>query len=263
MKKQEIIDVNCMLGKWAPEPLEFSEEGELLAQMDYFGISQALCFHALAWKGHPIYGNREIMKVKNRKRLKLCWTVLPEITGETESGDELMEIIVKNDISALRFFPNAYHYHLDEKFFGDGFARLEELEIPLIFEHSLSLDGAMVNLGELYKLCERYPKIPVVLVNPGIRSIRPLLPFFKNLGNFYVGTSTFSLHGGIAYVTKRFGCRKLVFDSRMPFQSAGSALAMVNYAAISQSEKEAILGGTMGEVLANYEEKRRHFFKQR
>ena len=74
----QLFDASAYVGDWATERLAFSTPGELLAEMDRFGIGRALVCHTLAWQNSPSLGNARLMReIASHPRLEPCWVVVP------------------------------------------------------------------------------------------------------------------------------------------------------------------------------------------
>jgi len=57
-----IIDANVMIGRWPTRNLEFFSINDLIQQMNYHNINQAVVFSSISVKHNPIEGNVELMK---------------------------------------------------------------------------------------------------------------------------------------------------------------------------------------------------------
>ena len=82
------FDGNCVIGmrsirrSGCAGEAEFYSLEDLLAEMDYAGIDDALVYHSLAKEYVPMLGNRQLMdEISGHERLHPCWVVMPNGTG--------------------------------------------------------------------------------------------------------------------------------------------------------------------------------------
>jgi len=78
---------------------------------------------------------------------------------------------------------------------------------------------------------------------------RSLFALVKKFDNLYVETFGYKQHHGIEEFCKRFGAHRMVFGSGMPAYSGGAAVAMINYARISDEEKRMIAYENLEKIL--------------
>ena len=231
-----IIDANVMIGRWPTRNLKFYSVDDLIQQMNYHNINQAVVFSSISVKHNPIEGNVELMKSisNNLDRIIPCWVVLP--TWKIETGRELFSDLKSNQIKIVRVFPQEHNFVLDDWECGDLYKVLETAHIPIL------LDGPTVSPTQIYSICKKYPELPVILMQSEYALNRNFYMLFSLCPNFYLEISTYYIYYGIEDIVHRFGPSRLIFGSRMPFQEPGAALAIAKMADISQSEQEMILG---------------------
>jgi len=238
-----IIDANTMIGRWPTRSLKFSSVDDLIRQMDYHDISQAIVFSASSVKHNPIEGNIEMMKIisNHHDRIIPCWIVLP--TWKIETDREMIKDLKTNNVKVVRIFPKEHNFVLDNWVCSSLYKSLEKSRIPLL------VDGVNANPSQLYMICSNYPELPVILVQSEYSLNRNLYMLFAQCPNFYLEISTYFIYYGIEDIVNRFGASKIIFGSRMPFQEPGAALTMVKMADISPLDKEMILGKNMEQLI--------------
>lgn len=245
MTKLPFFDCNCMIGRYSvPRLGNFFTTDRLLEEMDFFGIEEALVYHALAKEYAPGVGNEKLLEeIKGNKRMHSCWVLLPPSTEELSRPEELIETMLSKGIRAVRLFPKIQNFSLDEWSWGEFWTLLEKHKMIVL----IGLD--QTSWKELNDIGARYPRIPIILteVNYGInRNLYPLLEKFNNL---FIEISGYQVHRGIETICKRFGAKHLIFGSRMPFYTPGSTLMMLTHAKISEAEKSLIANGNLRRLL--------------
>lgn len=249
MSKIEYLDVSCYVGRRGIiHPGSFYKAEDLLGQMQKLDIKRALVYHALAREYDLAEGNRLLMQeIRQFTCLSPIWVVMPHHTGEFYEPVRLGELLIEENIKAVRMFPgiNDHNYCVAEWNCGELFNMLEQSEIVLL----LGLD--QVSWNEIHDLCSTHPNLRIVLTDVTYRIDRNLYQLLKKFKNLYIETFGYKVNCGIEEITRLFGADRLIFGSGMPAYSGAAAMAMVSYAQISHDDKikiacrnlEGILGG--------------------
>ena len=242
-----LFDANCMLGRIiAPkEGFPLSVE-DLLRVMDDFQIAEALVYHAMSKEYHPRDGNRVLLdEIAGAGRLHPMWVVMPSHTGEFPPEKDLVEEMLAAGVKAARVFP-----HPDRHNFSLGhwaaeglLSSLEQSKIPLFVNQD------EIDWDTVHELCQRHPGLPLVLTSVGYRVNRYLYPLWDKFANLHIDLSSYCGHRGIEDVVERFGAARLLFGTRLPYFTPGSAIGMLSYAAISEADKKQIAGGNLKNLL--------------
>ena len=122
------FDVNCMLGRYNLFNSEsFYTKERLLQEMAYYGISDALVFHAVSMENSPQLGNQLIMKeVADTPSLHPVWSLLPTISAERGRVRSYLDEMQEHNVRIVRLFPLQFHFDLDDWCFGEVFDMLSE-----------------------------------------------------------------------------------------------------------------------------------------
>lgn len=239
------FDSNCCVGKLAvPLPAHYSGVAELAAAMERSGISDALVYHVLGKEYSPATGNQLILdEVREHPNLHPCWCVLPPHTGETPQLAELAGMMRAEGVRAVRVFPKTHNWSLAEWSAGELLSTLEEHAIPLF------IDFAETSCDQVYALCEKHPRLPVVLAGAPFRLSRLVYALLAMTTNLYIELSAFQLHHGIEDLCARFGARRLLFGTSAPHFNPAPSVMAVKYAGISEEEKALIASGNLQRLL--------------
>ncbi len=221
----------------------FYTKQRLLEEMEYYGISEALIFHAVSMEHSAYLGNQLTLKeTADTTSLHPVWTFSPTIPGEAALPEVAVETMLKSGVHVARLFPLQFHFELTDWCLGDIFETLSNRRIPVIIDyfdstmpHADSTDwNAVVNIG-----C-RYPDLPMIVTEFRFRTNRRLYQAMDKCPNLHIETSALWLFRSVEYICRRFGANRLLFGTRLPIRDPSCALGMVNYAMISEEEKAMV-----------------------
>ena len=84
MNDLRFFDAHCYVGRYKTfRPGSFYTTDDLIKQMNYFEISEALVTHSMSREHHPVDGNGAVLvETKGRKNLHPCWALLPPTSRE-------------------------------------------------------------------------------------------------------------------------------------------------------------------------------------
>jgi len=124
-------------------PVRFAETAqELLKEMDFYGISEALVHHARQRDDSPVVGNEILLKeIDGFDRLHGTFAILPMQTGELGSLEEILEIIRAANVQAFWAFPAEHKYLMTRTALNPLYDLMVEREIPLFISVNGSCGG--------------------------------------------------------------------------------------------------------------------------
>lgn len=238
------FDCNAQIGRYGlKHPEAFTTAEELLDEMDYCGISDALIYHSMAKEYSPSVGNRMLMQELTDSRLHPCWVVMPHHTEEMPSPDDLLQEMRDKGVRAVRAYPVFHQFRLSDWCASELLEMLESHSIPLL------LDFDQINWDEAASLLRDHPRLNLILLRTSYRIDRYLFPLFEKYDNLRIETATYQVNYGIEEICRRFGARRLVFGTGMPITEAGPSIAQITYAEISDEDKALIAGGNLRQIL--------------
>ena len=92
---------------------EIFETADFLRDMDYYGIDEALVYHAVAREHSPNLGNEILMKeIGTNKRFHPCWVVMPNVTDEIDRPEILISRMLEAGVRCVRIFPVEHKFSL-------------------------------------------------------------------------------------------------------------------------------------------------------
>ncbi len=242
-KRVKFFDASACFGVALVPPLKYAETAQdLLRDMDFCGVDEALVWHAAMKDDSPVVGNRLLCRaIKGKPRLRGTWALLPFQTGELGTPDEFLSAMKKNNIRALRAWPNEHRYILNATTFGTFFEMMVERRIPLI----LDPDWALIT-----SVLREFPKLTAIAVGHGNwgqdRYFRPLIEQFPN---FCVDISRYELDMGIAEFCARYGPGRLLFATNYPAAVMGAPMLALLHSDIPDEAKAAIASGNLRGML--------------
>jgi len=238
MEEITYFDCNCCFGmRSVIDPGSFYKAEDLKKRMEHYGIAKALVYHSLAREYSPLAGNNMLMEaIRQYTEFYPMWVVMHHHTNEFYTPEELKEKLRVNNVRAVRMFPGIHEqaYSTEKWNCGELFSMLESCRIPLF------LGMNQLGLNDLARICTEYPGLVIILTDLSYSIDRNLYGLLGSFGNLKIEISGYKVHNGIEEICGRFGAERIIFGSKMPEFSGGSAVSVINYARISQKEKQMI-----------------------
>ena len=214
---------------------------ELLAEMDYCGVDEALVHSDGAETASPLVTNAEVSEFcSGSERLHPVWNILPPQTGEM-LPDQLFGEMAHQGVKTLCARPEENRFLLNEITFGPLFEGLIDRKIPLFLQ---------ANWERITNVLKEFPALTMIATGVGVwgqdRLFRPLLERFEN---FYVETSAMELDGGIPALVGKYGPERILFGSGCHRKPMGAASLLLRNLDLEQGAKEAIAHGNLERLL--------------
>ncbi len=252
-----LFDAHTVIGRhvrWTAGGLHSADE--LLAEMDHYGLAEALVLDCLSREMHPLDGNRRVLEAcAGSPRLHPAWVALPPGTDEQPEPAELVEDMRRHGVGALWLLPQQYRYRLSDWCLDPLLEPLAAARVPVFVSFvEVGPQGAATDACEweqVIDLCRRWPDLPVVLSEHRIRrGQRMLYRAFDACPNLRLELSCYWLNRGIEYVTARWGAERLLFGSGWPAFGQHMTLATLTRAEIDDRDKELIAGDNLRRLSA-------------
>ncbi len=240
----KFFDCNCAFGPFRTRVFRFARTAaELIEEMDFANIDRALVYHTAMRYDHPLVGNDLVVKeTTGQPRLLATWSVLPSQTGEQPALDVLLREMQRQNIRALRLFPDDHRYFVDEITWGDQLAVYAERRIPLFVRASLD---------KVAQLLKSFPELIVVTPSQGSNPLdRYAWPLIEKYPHLIFETSGYVVDNGIEEFCRRYSASRLVFGSGYPENSNGAAMLALAHAEIPLADRQAIASGNLTQLLA-------------
>ncbi len=168
--------------------------------------------------------------------------------------DELLDRMAEAGVRAVRFFPGHLKFPIEDWALGPILEVLEEGRVPVFFDPTPQLratDRDMTDWDALVRICKAHPKLPVIATEQRMYWYdRTWYPALEACDNLHIELSPFWMYKGIEFVCREYGADRLIFGTRLPVRDAGTTIAQLQYAEVSEQEKQAIAGGNLRRLLA-------------
>jgi predicted TIM-barrel fold metal-dependent hydrolase len=253
-----VFDAVCTVGRH----LKLLEGGQhtiedLLAEMDHFGVSEALVLDCLSRENHPADGNQRVAELtKDHPRLHPAWAALP--TGapdEQPPPDEFIEAMRRNGVGAVFLFPRQYVFPLSGWAMDPLLEPLAEARVPVFVNYNeVGPNGTSwdeTDWDAVVDLCKRWPQLPVVVNEHRIRRANRLIyRALDTCDNLRIELSGYWLHRGIEFISRNWGAHRLIFGSNWPHLGHAPTLTTLTCAEIDDADRQRIAGGNLRELLS-------------
>ncbi len=249
------FDANAMIGEhFSPREGHYWTADDLLAEMDFFGIDEALVYHGLAAEYDLDYGNRQLRDALcNRPRLHPCYVMALPPYGPPTPVDTIVSQALRGGVKAVRFFwggPFSNLTVLDLDTLGDLFAAVERHRIPMILANDGGTQIGGEQLVQIKNVCRVFPALPVILCSPKFSRDFPVIyTLLDRCKNFHLDISGIHNNGVLEEIARRFGVHHLIFGTNFPWFGGGQSRIALAYADLPESEKAAIASGNLMRLL--------------
>lgn len=244
----QFYDCNAYFGRPSVRPLlPVASAGELLAEMDRCGVSQALVWHIAQHDGSPQAGNQILAEaIQDQPRLSGCWSILPNQGKEFSPMEKFVREMRQARVFGLRAFPTSHHFLLNGVSMGSWLDPMVTQRIPLFLSVARGANWEIA-----YDLLNEFPNLVCVICDHGCwgedRRFRPLIERYPNV---YIDTSQYLLDGGIEDFVSTYGPERILYGSGFPESYFGGMMLAILHAQISTEAKEAIAGKNLERIFS-------------
>ena len=186
-----------------------------------------------------IFGNREAISIaEGQPRLVSIAAVPP--TAILESGDPAYyDRLLDEGVQAFAALPKAFHTSLHPKSMREVAEALMAHRRPLIVVGTDS-EG---RFEQAARLAEEYPELPIIMQGTHWASGRLFWEAMERCENLYFDISSNQINGVLRLVRDHFGAERALYSSAWPNKSMGAMKSMIEYADLSESDKDLIAHG--------------------
>ncbi|HYH56786.1 MAG TPA: amidohydrolase family protein, partial [Anseongella sp.] len=218
---------------------------QLLEELDHCSISGALVASAQSLNYDLLHANLELSAaIKPYPRLFAIWNVMPHQTGEFPGPEELGKLMQQHNVPALSIHPQTNAWDWKAHHCAALFEWLSKNRVLTIVT-SAEL-GGWPDVGEFL---ERYPELPVLLINASWSEQRYLLPLLTEHRNLHISFNNFQINEGIEFLHEKGCTEQMIFASNAPAMSAGAHRCYIDYAAIPEEARAKVAGGNLLRLL--------------
>ena len=241
------FDASPMIGAhFAPREGKFFSAEDLIEEMDFFGIDEALVYNGLAREYDFQTGNSTLMEsIKEMPRLHACWVAGLHHFGVLSEPRNFVKEAIASGVKILRLFfggPLSDFDQIDVLAYRHLFDELEKHLFPVIIEFESGDTLSSLQIIDLDKLLAEFPKLPVILATTRTSGleIRALCSRMEKFINLHLMTCGLHGNGLIEAFVSEFGHDRLVFGTNFPWFGAGQTKIALAYTNLSEQARQAI-----------------------
>jgi predicted TIM-barrel fold metal-dependent hydrolase len=235
-----LIDADAMLGRHPRRDVGPGTVTHTLAEMDRFGISEALVSHSWSWLHDPHTGNLRLIELlAGRSRLRPCWVLLPATCGETGDPEEFAAEALAHGVAAVRAYPADHGYDLAGPDAAPVLDAVAAAGLPLL------LDAQQAGWAAVEAVAAARPALPIVVGGLGYRVLRQAAGVLARTGNVYLGLANLSSNCGLEWLADRFGPGRLVFGTGAPYRDPAEAVTRLLWSELDDGAVAAVGSGNL------------------
>jgi predicted TIM-barrel fold metal-dependent hydrolase len=240
-----ITDINTGIGCVAGIKTRFEDPVGLINAMDTYRISNAVVFHTDALRDvHRGNALASEATKSSEGRLSPCYVLRSDLGGsEMPVADKLLAQLRAEKPAAVKLYPNAHRFILNEFYAGELLDVLNTLHMPILFD-----SDQKPSYESLPDLAKHYPDIKFIMLRQAINESRYARPLLEKLENVYFDAGIMIDTCFIEELVSKFGASKLLFGSGMPLYMPAGALGMIIYSRISDDDKQSIFSGNWNRI---------------
>lgn len=228
-----IVDIHTCIGA-QPEDDRAHDSPTLLAEMDRAGVAEALCMHFAAIRYDAALGNARLMEIcRCQPRLHPVAVVNPAVhSGVVEEIRRAAEA----GACAFRFTPGRQGWAVDSEALARAWSAVAETGLPGLVEV-----GGSGEASRVARMASEYGGV-LVLANISYGTLGEAIAVLERYERVALEACRLVTPGVVEYLVETVGPARLLFGSGATAWEIAPTLAMIQQAAISPQDREAILG---------------------
>lgn len=240
MKQRRYFEPFAAIGrKNAPDKYYPFMPEILLDDMKYARIHGAAILHNTALDHSYIYGNREGLALANGNSRLFALAAVPT-TANLESGNpSYLNGLLNSGIRGFVMSPKLL-CSLNPKNFSELADALIAHSRPLIFTMNTFPKEQYDRISEI---AEMYPNLKILLHGVHWANARIVWNMLLRLDNLYFDISSFHINDILEKTKELLGIHRVVYSSAWPTKSMGAIKAMIEYANITEEDKDMVAHG--------------------
>ncbi len=244
MKQRKYFEILASVGRKCAPDGDYPINPEILLEdMKYARVHGAAVLENTAREYSFVYGNRECLELAKKNPRFVSIAIVPT-TAALESGDENY---LKNLLdSGVRAFAIG-----DEMRCAYNARTIRPIAEALMqYNRPLIVPGINEDKMERVDLiAEAYPELPIIIHGASWGFGRSACELLSRRKNIYFDMSSMHLNNLLEMTREKFGIDRLLYSSAWPFRSMGAMKALVEYADVSEEEKDLVAYGNACRLL--------------
>lgn len=216
---------------------------EVLASMERCGIAAAVVSAGWSKDYAAGYGNERLCEeLKKSERLYGCYTVMPGDCLDFPAAQEAVRDLKAKGMVAAKMYPATHYFNADEVSMGAYYDALDKAGVPLF------VDYGEVDLRDLKDVLSLHPTLNIVIQNMSWAVLHRIMPYLRKYKNLHLELSNTQANRLPEIAVKLGIVDQILFGSGLPKMSPGAARAFIDYALISEEDKQKMAGGNLARI---------------
>lgn len=251
-----IYDANAFIGKWPYWPIRSSSSAEVAGELTNWRIDRAAICSTRSvfvnWEDGNIEAEAAVREHPSHFAPFVCLGTLELSHVMPQRAYNFADYMARG-FRGVRLYPQHHSYHpLYEAFVDTILEDAASRGWPVLLPLRIIMNWGVpsLDLSVMEALVERHARVNWIL--SGINYLHELqlaTSLMRRLPSVHLETSCVMGYAAIAKTVQRCGARQILFGSGAPVQHGAAALSKILHAPLSDSDREAILGGNLQHLL--------------
>lgn len=237
MNERIYIDINNQIGKRSniiSPSVPYSIE-KYLEDHNHAGIDLSMAISSKSIPYSVFLGNKEIIEIsKKNKAIYPIASLYPGIEYDISNINDYFRDLYANGVKGI-FLDLTKLFEFIPSLFDSIFEFARKNRLPIM----ISWDDIQ-DKEKIFTLINKNQDLKFIILNLNWSFRKYIFEYMKINKNLYIGINGFNYQGMIEDVCNIFSSKRLLFASGYPFYNIGACKAMVEYATISEEEKNDI-----------------------
>lgn len=251
-----IFDANAFIGKWPYWPLRSSSPREVSGELAGWKIDRAAICSTRSvfvnWEDGNAETEAAAQEFPERFTAFACLGT-PELSHLRRRHPQSCADYIARNFRGVRLYPQHHSYHpLYESSLDPILEEAAAARWPVLLPLRIVMNWGMpsLDLPTIEAFVLRHPRVNWIL--SGINYLFELqlaTSLMRRLPSVYLETSCVMGYAAIEKTVQQCGSRQILFGSGAPIQHGAASLSKILQAGIPDSDKEAILGKNLCQLL--------------
>ena len=235
-----IVDAYTLLGTWPEMEVDLSVEA-LATGMQSRGVGRSLVTHTTAIFYHTALGNEQTIQLCSQfEPLEAVAVINP--LNYPDCLDEITRCLERG-VRVFRLCPREHGYPFSGAVgpLREVIQRLDRARLLLADLSGLTAPEISADLSELLP-------VPTAVSVDGA-GLGTAIHAARQGPNLWIETSCLAAGGALEAAVRHVGAERVIFGSGAPLRSLGSAVMSVQYAELSEADRNAVFEGNVQRAL--------------
>lgn len=237
MNSRIYIDINNQIGKRSNiinNNVPYSIE-DFLKEHNKIGIDLSMAISSKSIPYSIVLGNKEIIDIA-QKHDEICpiATLYPGIEYDIDNFEQYFQYLYDQGIKGI-YLDLTKLFEFIPNLFNNIFTFSRRYNLPIM----VSWDDIQ-DKYKFFTMMNNNKDLKLILLNLNWSFKKFVFEYMKENKNIYIGMNGFNYQGMIEDVCNNFSSKRLLFASGYPYYNIGASKSMLEYADISEKEKDDI-----------------------